>query len=519
MKDSRGSEYAKKKKKGTPGTVRVVIVILALIAQLVFMAFFVDSLKQVSVYFYFLLELASGLAVIFLLTKNRNSSFTIVWLLIILLMPVFGYLLFLFWGTTGLTHRKSRIIRENIAYGRTFSKQDPNTYSDFQHQHSTRQRIETYLHNEGFPIYSKTQCSYYPLGELQFDKLIEDLEQARKYIFLEYYIIADGQLWERIHNILRHKSQQGVEIRILIDDFGSSMQLSDTFVSELRSEGIKALRFNPVHLNIFRLLINYRDHQKIAVIDGNIGYTGGTNIADEYVNITHDLGHWKDTAIRLEGEAVWGLTVTFLQMWDSESELKSDYLKYVPTNNIAGTGFYLPFADGPINNPNNPALEVYRQIITGAQQYVYITTPYLVIDNTMKDILCMAAKGGIDVRIVTPKIWDHWYVHMVTQSNYEDLLAVGVRIYEYTPGFIHAKTILSDDDNGIIGSINMDYRSFYFLFENGVWMVGAPVLKDIKLDMMAIFETSEEIEFEEWISRPLYKKVLQNILRIFAPLF
>jgi cardiolipin synthase len=483
------------------------------------LAYFVDLLRQNTVYLFFMLELAGALAVSMIVARNRNSSYTIVWLLIILVLPVFGYLLYLLWGTVGLTHRKSKKIRENISYSQTFLKQDHQVYSDFVDKHPSRQRIGTYLLNKGFQIYQQTQCSYYPLGELQFEVLIEDLEKARKYIFLEYFIIADGQLWDRIHEVLLRKAQQGVEIRVMLDDLGSITKLSDTFVRELRGENIQAIRFNPIHLNIFRQLINHRNHQKITVIDGNIGYTGGTNIADEYVNLTHKLGHWKDVAIRLEGEAVWGLTVTFLQMWDSESNVKSDYQRYMPTTHVDGTGFYLPFADSPVNNPNNPAEEIYTQIIAGAQRYVYITTPYLVIDNSMKDTLCMAAQGGIDLRIVTPKKWDHSYTHMVTQSNYEDLLAAGVKIYEYTPGFIHSKIILSDDDNCVTGSINMDYRSFFLDFENGVWICGAPVLQDIKSDMRDLFAVSEEIKLEEWTKRPKYKKIVQDILRIFAPLF
>jgi cardiolipin synthase len=519
MNHFRGLGLSAKRNKRTPGTVRVAMVFLALCAQLLLLAYLVGLLRQNAVYLYFLLEIAGAVVVTVIVTKDRNSSYTIFWLIIMMVLPVFGYLLFLLWGTTGLTHRRSRIIRESIAHGQTFLKQDPPTSSEFLDKHPSRKRLGTYLLNEGFPIYSHTLCTYYPLGELQFEKLLEDLEQAQKFIFLEYFIVAEGQLWDRIHGILRQKVQRGVEVRVLFDDLGSITKIPDSLVRELRSDGIQARRFNPVQTNIFRLLINYRNHQKIAVIDGNIGYTGGTNIADEYVNLTHELGHWKDTAIRLEGAAVWSLTVTFLQMWDSESDVRSDYQRCMPAVDVGGTGFYQPFADGPFNHPNNPAEEMYSQIIAGAQQYVYITTPYLVIDNSMKDILCIAAKGGVDVRIATPKIWDHWYVHMVTQSNYKDLLAAGVRIYEYTPGFLHAKTILSDDDNGVMGSINMDYRSFFLHFENGVWICGAPVLQDIKADMMNIFAVSEEIKLAEWTSRPEYKKIVQDILRIFAPLF
>ncbi len=513
------SAGAYKKRIGTQGTVKVVMVALALLGQLVLLYYLVGLLRTQAIYLYFLLEVLGAVTVTFAVARNRNSAYTIVWLIMMMALPVFGYILYLLWGTTGLTHKKSHQIRNSTQYGNHFVEQDDAVYQAFLHEHPTRQRICTYLAQEDFPIYNHTRSTYYPLGEIQFEQLIADLEHAQKFIFIEYFIIAEGRIWDRIHCILRNKAEQGVDVRILMDEFGSITKISNSFVRELRSEGMQVMMFNPLHTNIFRMFINYRNHQKITVIDGNIGYTGGTNIADEYVNLRIRLGHWKDTAIRLEGEAVWGLTVTFLQMWDSEYDTRSDYPHYRPTIKIEGPGFYQPFVDGPVNNPTNPAQEVFLQVIAQAQQYVWLTTPYLVIDNAMRDILCMAAKGGIDVRIVTPRIWDHWYVHMVTRSNYEVLMEAGVRIYEYTPGFIHAKGILSDDDNAVMGSINMDYRSFFLHFENGVWIAGSPVLADIKQDMLATFAVSEEMNLEEWKNRPRRSKFGQDLLRIFAPLF
>lgn len=517
--DLENKSVNKKRKKRTPGTLRVVIVFLALITQVLLLAYFVVLLKQNAVYFYFFLEIAGAATIMMIVANDRNSSYTIFWLIIMTILPVVGYLLFLFWGTTGMTSKEGKLIQKNVKYSAGFLNQDQHVFAEFVLEHPARKRLGTSLKNDGFPIYQHTHCDYYPVGELQFEKMIEDLEKAKKFIFLEYYIISEGYLWDRIHDILRSKAEDGVEIRVMLDDFGSLRNLSDNFVKELRKENIQAARFNPVHVNVFSLMINYRNHQKIAVIDGNIAYTGGTNIADEYVNITHRLGHWKDSAIRLEGDAVWGLTVTFLQMWDAISDRRSDYDAYRPDTVAKGNGFYQPFADNPVNNPINPAEETYSQIISTAHSYVYITTPYLVIDNAMKDILCVAAKGGIDVRIVTPKIWDHWYVHMVTQSNYEDLLLGGIKIYEYTPGFIHSKIIISDDDCAVIGSINMDYRSFFLHFEDGVWICGSPVLNNIKEDILNIFSVSEEISLDSWRKRPRHIRILQGFLRVFAPLF
>lgn len=508
-----------KKRIGTQGTVKVALVALALLGQLVLLYYLVGFLRTQALYLYFFLEVLGAVTVTFAVARNRNADYTIMWLIVMMALPVFGYILFLLWGTTGLTHKKSQQIRDSFHFGSQFVTQDEAVYQDFRQKHPTRQRLCTYLTREGFPVYNRTRAIYYPLGEIQFEQLIADLEQARRFIFIEYFIIAEGHIWDRIHRILRDKLEQGVEIRILMDEFGSITKISNSFVGDLRAQGIQVMMFNPLHVNLFRMFINYRNHQKITVIDGNIGYTGGTNIADEYVNLEKKLGHWKDTAIRLEGDAVWGLTVAFLQMWDSDHHTHSDYLGYRPTIQVPGPGFFQPFVDGPVNNPANPAQEVFLQMIAQARQYVWLTTPYLVIDNSMREMLCMAAKGGIDVRIVTPRIWDHWYVHMVTRSNYGVLLEAGVRVYEYSPGFIHAKTLLSDDDCAVMGSINMDYRSFFLHFENGVWISATPVLADIKEDMLATFAVSEEISLAVWKNQPRRTRFAQNLLRIFAPLF
>jgi len=303
----------------------------------------------------------------------------------------------------------------------------------------------------------------------------------------------------------------------LYDDLGSIITLPKDFIRQLENDGIKVMAFNPVHRYVSRFYLNFRNHQKIVVIDGNIGYTGGANLADEYANLYEKHGHWKDTAIRLEGEAVWTLTVTFLQMWQTESRVEEDYGKYRPTTGTGEDGFFQPFSDSPVSG-NNVAKILYRQIISSAKKYVYITTPYLVIDDEMVNELCLAALTGTDVRIVVPKVYDKWYVYKVTCSNYKRLLEAGVRIYEYTPGYIHAKTIISDDDNAVVGSINMDYRSFYLHFENGVWICGSSVIQDIREDILLTMDQCEEIILDEWNRRPWYKKACELLFRIFAPL-
>ena len=511
---------ARKAEKKIAGAIRIVIVGLVVIAQILLLAFIVIKLKHNAVYVYLILEILGAVAVISLIGNDRNNSYTIAWLVILLILPVFGYLLYIMWGRAATSGRKSANIRAAIMRGAEFLDHDPQVYAEFEQYHPSRKTIARFLSREGFPLYTNTKCEYFPLGELQFEKMLADLEAAERFIFMEYFILSEGRLWDKIYDVLRRKAEQGVEVRLMFDDFGSILTAPNNLIKMLESEDIRAIAFNPVHRYISRLYINYRNHQKITVIDGNVGYTGGTNLADEYANLYAKHGHWKDAAIRLEGDAVWSLAVIFLQMWEAESEQREDYLKYKPTiKKITGDGFYQPFSDGPVNNPHNPAEAMYRKIISNAKEYVYITSPYLVIDDSMAATLCIAAMGGTDVRIITPKVWDHWYVHMVTRSNYGRLMKAGVRIYEYSPGYIHAKTIISDDDQGITGSINMDYRSFNLHFENGVWICGAPVLKEIKQDIIDTIAVCEEITLDEWKRRPWYIKFGQAFLRLFAPLF
>lgn len=500
------------------GWMRIVVAVLALLSQIILIALLIDLLKNQAVYVYFAIEVLALLTVIILISQNPNSSFTITWLVIIMILPVFGFILFFLWGRGPVKGRFGRRVREMMERGFQFLEQGADTQAKLQADFPYRRKFSRYLSYHGFPVYHQTSSRYYPLGEAQFEAMLEDIEKAERFVFLEYFIFNEGHLWNRFEEVLVRKAKEGVEVRILFDDFGSIITAPDSLVDRMAKNRISVQRFNPIHKITARLYINYRNHQKIAVIDGNIAYTGGANMADEYANIYPKHGHWKDTAIRLEGDAVWSLTVTFLEMWDADNPNISDYEAYRPTKTVSGDGYYQPFTDGPLNNPDNPGEDIYRMIISNAQKYVYITTPYLVVDNKMVSVLQSAAESGVDVRIVTPKVYDKWYVHYVTQSNYGALLKAGVKIYEYTPGFMHAKMIISDDDHGVIGSFNLDYRSFHFHFENGVWLAGAPALKDMKQDILASMAHGEEIQYELWEQRPWYVKILQTILRLFSVL-
>ncbi|GHU78844.1 cardiolipin synthase [Clostridia bacterium] len=508
--------------KNKAGILRMVLVGIIVLVLLGLLGAAVIVLREDIFWLFVVLEIAGVSEVLVLVSEKHNPAFTLAWVIIILSLPVFGYFLFLFWGRSGARGIKSGRMRAKIKEGFALLPKNPDISAELGRAFPEQEKLSAYLVKEGFPVYRNTSCKYYPLGELQFADMLRDLQGARGFIFMEYFIVASGQLWDSVHTVLRQKAAEGVEVRLMYDDLGSISVLPPAIKTELEGEGIRVQSFNPVHKHISRLMLNYRNHQKIVVIDGEIAYTGGTNLADEYANLYDRFGHWKDTAVRLAGDAVWGLTVTFLQMWRIEDiGKKEDYEAYRPGGRErpkAEPGFFQPFNDGPVNHPHNPAEAVYRQMAYYSKKYLYIATPYLVIDDALTDALSLAADSGVDVRVITPKKWDKWTVHMVTRANYGKLMQAGIRIYEYTPGFIHAKTVLSDDVHCVTGSINLDYRSLYLDFENGVWICGAPVIQDIRRDMDETIAASEEIFYGDWKARPVPTRLMEFMLKVFAPL-
>ena len=500
------------------GVLRIAGFVLTMVVELTLLLAISIVLRYWATTVYNLIYGLSFVAVAYIVIK-RNNPYSIKWVIIILALPVYGLFLYLIFSTSDIIGDRNKTLRASMAHGATFLKKDPEVYTDLGNTHPDKKRIAGYLGRKGQPLYKNTLCEYYPVGELHFDAMLKDMEKAERFIFLEYFIISQGELWDRVQDILIRKVGQGVEVRVMMDDVGSILVFPQRMFKVLRAHNIQILRFSDVHGIISRYYFNNRNHQKIAVIDGNVGYTGGLNIADEYINAYPKFGHWKDTAIRLEGEAVWSLAVAFLQMWDGETKARSDYDAYRPTISRQAQGFYQPFMDGPLVDADYIAKNIYKMFIYNARKYIYIATPYLIVDATMLDALRVVAKGGTDVRVMVPKKWDKWFVHLVTLSNYQTLLEAGVRIFEYAPGFVHAKSIISDDEHAVIGTINMDFRSYYLHYENGVWICDAPVIKDIKRDMMETFAICEEIELGAWLRRPWYEKCLQTVMRLFAVVF
>lgn len=503
------------------GSLRVVSTALIVMIQFGLILYLPFVLQSLTVYFYFILELCSIIAIVTLVNKNQSPSFRIAWISIVLLLPVSGFVLYYLWGREGGKKRElDQYILRQIAYGRKFLTQDEQVYEDYVEDHPVAGRMVKYLVNQGFPLSGENAVKYYAMGEDAFEDIFRALENAREFIFIDFFIVAEGALWDKVHEILKRKVEQGVEIKFLYDDFGAAIRTRKYFKEILEHEGMEVRVFNPIHKYTGELYMNYRSHQKIVVVDGKIGFTGGYNLADEYANLIERFGVWKDTGVCLVGGAVWDLTVVFLQMWEACGNDKEhlDYLKYKKYTRVSGDTYCQVISDGPAHNPKNVIENIYNQMITFSDEYLYITTPYLVLEDYMQQSLIEAVYRGVDVRIVTPNIPDKKYAKLLTNYNYGRLLKEGVRIYEYTPGFIHAKQILTENA-AIVGTINMDYRSFYLHYENGVWMSGESIQRMVYKDFDKIFEESREITYEEWLNRPRRWKLVQPVLNLFSTLF
>ena len=497
---------------------RIFLLVIAIIIQLIVLVGVILRFNQYFELFYGVNIFIGALAFIWVLNNKSNPAYKIAWIVPILLFPIFGALFYIFFGgnrTGQRTKRRMRPILDHVIEALTpvngclelIQTQDPNAGNQSRY-------IQEYSY---YPPYRNTEVEYLPSGEVKFERLMEELQKARYYIFLEYFIINEGYMWKSILQVLKEKAAQGVDVRVIYDDFGCLATLPYQYGKRLESMGIKCEVFHPV-LPVLSSRINNRDHRKIVVIDGHTGFTGGINLADEYINRFEKYGHWKDAAIMIKGDAVWSLTVMFLSMWDYIRGIKGDGKLYQhEQSSPASNGFVQPFGDSPLDD--EPVSEsVYLNLINKAERYVYITTPYLIIGHEMVTALCLAAKSGVDVRIITPHQPDKWYVHMVSRSYYRTLVESGVKVYEYLPGFIHSKTFVVDDEYGVVGTINLDYRSLYLHFECGVWLYHCSCILDIKDDFAETLKVCREITLEDIRKIHWAKTMLMSVLRLFAPL-
>ncbi len=498
---------------------RVFLVPLSMVIQVVILFIMIVKFYNYFLIFYLICGITSLLLVLRIVSGNANPGYKIAWIIPILAFPIFGVFLYSLFGGNQLSQRQKEKMKK-IYYKQLNYKDSHNiVLSELRYENLAAYNQVKYIENYALSNACKhTKTTYLSEGKIYFEKLTEALKKAKKYIFLEYFIIGEGKMWNTILEILKQKVSEGIEVRLIYDDFGCITTLPNHYDKTLESYGIKAAIFNPFVPNL-KSKFNNRDHRKIAVIDGHIAFTGGINLADEYIGEKIRFGHWKDNGIMLEGDAVWNFTVMFLSMWNFIKDDSEDYEKYryKASSETSSDGYVVPYSDSPWNS-EAIGETIYLNLISKANRYIYITTPYLVLDNEMSTALCMAAKRGVDVRIITPGIPDKKTVNEVTKAYYDVLLKSGVKIYEYSKGFIHAKTFVVDDEYATIGTVNLDYRSLYLHFECGVWLYDCSSIFNIKKDFTLTLKECEEIKLEKMGKMGLLKSLKRQLLKAFAPL-
>ena len=516
------NKTAEKAKKGALSIVfsRTALILLLVVVQFLLMLGIATYLRDYVVYVYSAMNILGAVIVIYIINQRGNPAFNMTWVLLILIFPVFGCLFYLYvksqLGTRYIGKRLGRLKLDTWQY----MEQKQEIIDDLRLSKPANANLAHYMkHQLGFPTYRNTKATYFACGEEKFPVLLERLEEAEKFIFLEYFIVEEGYMWDSILDILKRKVQEGVEVRFMYDGMCSISLLPYNYPKTIRKYGIQCKMFSPIR-PVLSTTQNNRDHRKICVIDGKTGFTGGINLGDEYINRKVRFGYWKDTAVMLEGDAVQSLTMLFLQMWNV-TELKPDqYKRYVTPMSAElhrELGFMIPYGDSPYDN-EDVGEEVYFHILNHAKKYVHIMTPYLILDNEMLDTLTRAAKSGIEVCIIMPHIPDKWYAFAVAKTYYRELIEAGVQIYEFTPGFVHAKIFVSDNDTATVGTINLDYRSLYLHFECGVFIYNNPVVREIESDFQKTLEKCQRISIADLNKTGPLMAICGRVLRLIAPL-
>ena len=451
-------------------------------------------------------------AALFVISETTPAAYRLLWTVLLLLVPVVGVTLLVLFRARGVSAKHYRYVRRTNQYPPVALPDEPYHAGSFS-------RCISYLASRGFRAESAEGSVYFPLGEYKFKRLIEELSRAKHYVFMEYFIIDDGVLWDKVLEVLRSRAEKGVEVRILMDDIGCFMRRPRGYAEALRKMGFKVRIFNRF-TPFVTATQNYRDHRKIVVVDGRVAFTGGANLADEYINKRRRFGHWKDTAVMVSGAAARSFAVFFLRMWETVTRTPEDmtpYLSGIARKSIGDGGVAVPYVDSPVRNDDAVTKNLYLNMISSAKHSLWVTTPYLIPDDSLNDALCLAARSGVDVRIITPSTPDKKLVNITTKTYYRPLQEAGVRIYEYTPGFIHSKVLVADGIAASVGSANMDYRSLYLSFECGVFLHGADTVLDIVRDFEETFAVSEEMPLREE-KAGFIGKIFRRILRLFSPL-
>lgn len=500
---------------------RTLIIILMVVLQAAVLLGSFIELRNYSPFIWESMNILGAFLIIFIINRDEPAEFKLSWIIPICLFPVLGALIYIFimgnFSAIGLKTKLGRRIKETE--GLLFV--DKKTEVAIESSAVQLKGFAHYMGNTaGFPAYHNSTAVYYPLGEDKFADLLADLKKAEKFIFIEYFIIEPGIMWNAVLDILKEKAKEGVEVRVMYDGMCSIMLLPYWYPRKLRQYGIKAKMFAPI-VPFLSTSQNNRDHRKIVVIDGKVAFTGGVNLADEYINAVERFGHWKDVSVKIMGDAVRSFTVMFLQMWNVSEKEDGEYEKYLKNVSFekppVSDGFVIPYGETPTRS-TEVGKTVYSSVFNNACKYVHIMTPYFIIDREFLDCMRYAARRGVEVVMILPHIPDKKVIFYIARTFYPELLESGIKVYEYTPGFVHAKVFVSDDISATVGTINLDYRSFYHHFECGAYFYDNSVVAGIEEDFQATLLKCQEVTLDYYHRLPLYQKVIGRTSRLLAPL-
>ena len=485
----------------------------------------------------------SFLMVIYLFSCNMDSSAKLTWMMLISIAPIPGAL-FLAFTKTEVGHRMvRRRLLGILGETKETLKEPEGVLEQLEHDRSGIEDMHRYINRSGcFPIYDDTEVTYFPSGEAKFEAMLTEIKKAKQYIYMEYFIIEEGYMWGKILNLLAKKAAEGVDVRVMYDGMCEISVLPPDYPVRMKKQGIKCKSFSPI-TPLVSTHYNYRDHRKILAIDGQCAFTGGVNLADEYINKKERFGHWKDTAIMLKGSAAESFALMFLQMWNvtehDDITKNCDYMALIRTDNslanatknmplrnymsgsvnkqASSKGFVMPYGDNPFDD-DKVGENIYINILYTAKDYVHIMTPYLILDGELENALKFAAERGVDVKIILPGVPDKKMAYALAKSHYRELIKSGVEIYEYTPGFVHAKVFVSDDEKAVVGTINLDYRSLYHHFECAAFMFKTPCIADIYRDYEETLASCSRVTLQSIKKEKLYYKIMGPIMKFVAPL-
>lgn len=472
--------------------------------------------------FNYLLGFIALVVLLYILNARQNASFKLTWIMLILFAPFFGVIFYLFTRIQPGTRFIAGRIDQSLKRQELHLAQDPQVFSQLMEESREAAGLAKYIHDSGkYPAYKNSQVKYFSSGEEKFQELVKQLKKAKEFIFMEYFIVEKGIMWDTILEILGEKVKEGVEVRFMYDGTCSLSLLPPGYSQKLQDMGIQCTVFAPI-IPFLSTHQNNRDHRKVVVIDGHTAFTGGVNLADEYINQVERFGHWKDTAIMVKGDAVKSFTLMFLQMWDVRQPLPTREEAYIRYDfqmdpELASDGYVIPYGDSPYDT-EYVGERVYMDILYHAKKYVHIMTPYLILDDEMITALTYAVKRGVEVIIMMPHIPDKIYAYLLARTYYRQLIDEGVQIYEYTPGFVHAKVFTSDDEKAVVGTINLDFRSLYLHFEDAVYLYRNAAVYDVEADFQETLKQCEKITKENCREYSLVKKIAGRVLRLVAPL-